>query len=92
MTHWHAPGTNPQPTMSQLREIAHLWTLALECRRIDARLYEHTLGCELRILDDGMLLRTQVHKVTQDAYRDARETCARLAERGAVPAFPSPES
>ena len=39
-----------------------------------------------------MLRRSQVHRVTQDAYRDARETYARLAERGAVPSEMSTES
>ena len=85
MTDWHAHDHRPQPTPSGLREIAHFRTLVLEGRSIDARLYEHRLGCEVRILEDRDASRSQVHRVTQDAYRRARETYERLAGRGAVP-------
>jgi hypothetical protein len=63
----------------------HLWSLSLNGRRVEARVVEHVLGCELRILEDGELRRSQVHGTTETAFRDARETYARLAERGAVP-------
>jgi hypothetical protein len=63
----------------------HFWTLSLHGLRIEARLFEHVLCVELRILEDGLLRRSHVHRVSHDAYRDAQATSARLAERGAVP-------
>jgi hypothetical protein len=51
--------------------------------RVEARVFEHVLGVELRILEAGELRRSQVYLTTEGADQDARNTYARLADPGA---------
>ena len=58
------------------------WIMTAGVRTVEAPLWAHPLGFELRVMEGDDLHRTQVHRESAAADADALVTRDRLADRG----------